>query len=282
MYWIWQVVTVRSINHVGWAAGCKHKHRHACETLILKELLLPVLFPGTCYFIPVFGGWLADSYTGRFNTIFGSSLLYLVGTLLLAAVSYNDYDKLGNVENLGTNSKLGFFLVSLVLIAVGTGGIKANVSPFGADQVLHAGPQAVARFFNWFYWFINIGSFIAFTVIVYVQQQYAFFYGYAITACTMFLAVVVFFMGRNSYITKPASGSHLTDTLKIVWQGLCQIRKRNTQVQVQSWLDRTKSDYGGKFSTSQVEDVKALLRILPVFVMVIMYWTVYSQVCNSV
>ncbi|KAJ7372466.1 hypothetical protein OS493_018973 [Desmophyllum pertusum] len=48
------------------------------------------LFQGTCYLIPLLGGWLADTYMGRFNTIYGSSLLYVVGTLLLAAVSMRD------------------------------------------------------------------------------------------------------------------------------------------------------------------------------------------------
>ncbi len=35
---------------------------------------------GTCYFVPVFGGWVADSLLGRFNTILGSALIYVVGT----------------------------------------------------------------------------------------------------------------------------------------------------------------------------------------------------------
>ena len=39
--------------------------------------------PGTCYFVPVFGGWLADSILGRFNTILGSALIYVVGKLAL-------------------------------------------------------------------------------------------------------------------------------------------------------------------------------------------------------
>ena len=34
---------------------------------------------GTCYFVPVFGGWIADSMIGRFNTILGSALIYVVG-----------------------------------------------------------------------------------------------------------------------------------------------------------------------------------------------------------
>ena len=68
------------------------------------------------------------------------------------------------------SSKEGFLGVSLILIAIGTGGIKANVSPMGADQVKEQGEQMVQKFFDWFYWFIQIGALLAYTVVVYVQQ----------------------------------------------------------------------------------------------------------------
>ena len=40
----------------------------------------------------------------------------------------------------------------------------------GADQVKEQGEQMVPKFFNAFYWFIQVGSIFAFTVVVYVQQ----------------------------------------------------------------------------------------------------------------
>ncbi|RMX54607.1 hypothetical protein pdam_00014105, partial [Pocillopora damicornis] len=232
------------------------------------------LFQGTCYLVPLLGGWLADTYLGRFNTIYGSSLLYVVGTLLLAVVSLkNDMLK----ELLGKNAahdkaaRLVYFVLALVMIAFGTGGIKANVSPFGADQVQQDGPRAIQAFFNWFYWFINIGSLIAFTVVVWIQQ-YKFFYGYAITAGTMFLAVLAFLAGRNKYLTKPPGGSQLTEITKI----LCEAR-RNRKQNTGGWLDGAKSTFGGKFTRAQVEDVKSLLRVIAVFFLFILYWTIYFQ-----
>lgn len=38
---------------------------------------------------PIIGGWLADSICGRFNAIYGSLLVYVVGALLLPVTACN-------------------------------------------------------------------------------------------------------------------------------------------------------------------------------------------------
>ena len=70
--------------------------------------------------------------------------------------------------------QLSVFYVALYVVAFGTGGIKPNVSAFGADQF----DDKVKRerldkqsFFNWFYFFINVGSLIACTLIVWIQAR---------------------------------------------------------------------------------------------------------------
>ena len=234
---------------------------------------------GTCYLVPLLAGWLADTYTGRFNMIYGSSLLFVVGTLLLVAVAMgNDmiqtlfHTKATHNETM----RLIYFGLALLMIAFGTGGIKANVSLFGADQVELDGQRTVQSFFNWFYFIINVGSLVAFTVVVGVQQSDVF-YGYCIPACTMFLAVIAFLAGRNHYIIKPPGDSQLTDTSKIIYEAV-QNRKQNAG----TWLEGAKGRYGGMFSEEEVEDVKALLRVIAIFGLFVVYWTIYSQVGISV
>ena len=217
---------------------------------------------------------MADTFLGRYNTIYGSSLLYVVGAIVLGAATF-DY---GAIYGLSTGSKEAFLGIALLLISVGTGGIKANVSPLGADQIENEGPIIVQRFFDWFYWFIQLGSFLAYTAVVSVQQEVSFFYGYVITALSMFLAVILFVIGRKYYITHEHKGSYLSETLKIIWQGLKKIQCQRSAQVGSHWLDRVKESLGGTYKDQRVEDVKSVLKIVPIFLTFILYWTIYGQV----
>ena len=91
------------------------------------------------------------------------------------------------------SSSLMFCLINLLpgrnlgslsfLTILPIGGIKPNVSSFGADQFNDADPQdrrEKESFFNYFYLALNIGSLIACTVIVYIQDSYSWTLGFAI------------------------------------------------------------------------------------------------------
>ena len=179
---------------------------------------------------------------------------------------------------LSISSKEGFLAVSLVLIAIATGGIKANVGLIGADQVQDEGPEMVQKFFNWFYWFIQVGSLIAFTAVVYVQQQISFFYGYLITAVSIACATILLVIGRKHYILHPPEGSYLADTLRIIGGGLrdklcCKKNSFGTH-----WLDGAKHAFGGKFPDEMVEGVKSVVRLIPILLTSIFFWIMFSQV----
>lgn len=96
---------------------------------------------------------------------------------------------------------------SLILVAVGTGGIKPNVSTFGADQFDDKDPRDAKgkeSFFNWFYLSINIGALIASTVIVQVQHSIGWGVGFGIP-------------GEISYMTRQGLSEEFVLELLIIY-----------------------------------------------------------------
>lgn len=72
-------------------------------------------------------------------------------------------------------------------------------------------------FFNWFYFAINLGSFLAVTTLVYVQESVSWTIGFAIPAAAMLLAVVTFVAGSSKYVhVEPTERYTLPDSVASV------------------------------------------------------------------
>ena len=118
-----------------------------------------------------------------------------------------------------------------------------------------------------------------FTLVVYVQQNESYFWGNLIPALTLILAIIIFLVGKQSYCLRPASESVLATTLSIAKEAIKKSRRPSlSALFIDHWLDRAKLCYGGSYSSWEVEDVKKVYRLLPIFGTFILYWTVYAQV----
>lgn len=87
---------------------------------------LTTFFQFWSYVTPLLGAYIADAHWGRFKTISWSLGVVLIGhvILIISAVP-------GVIEK---KSAMGAFVVALIVIGLGTGGFKSNISPLVAEQ----------------------------------------------------------------------------------------------------------------------------------------------------
>lgn len=112
-----------------------------------------------------------------------------------------------------SGKQLMVLYLALYLTALGTGGLKSSVSGFGSDQFDDSNKverKQMTNFFNWFFFFISIGSLVAVTILVYIEDNLGRQWGYGICACAIVLGLVVFLSGTRRYRFKKLAGSPLT------------------------------------------------------------------------
>jgi len=156
------------------------------------------------YFFPLIGGWIADRYLGKYNTVFYLSLVYCVGHACLAIFE---------------SHKTGFY-IGLGLIALGSGGIKPCVSAFVGDQFNQANKHLAKVVFDAFYWIINFGSFFASLLIPLLLKQVGPSVAFGVPGVLMFIATVILWLGRKQYVVVPAQPADPNAFSKVIRSAL--------------------------------------------------------------
>jgi len=119
------------------------------------------------------------------------------------------------------------FYLGLYVIALGTGGVKACVLSFGADQFDDTDSKESAKkasYFNWYYFSIYLGAIASCSLIVWVQDNAGWGLGFGIPALFMGLSVGSFFLGTPLYRFQKPKGSPITRLCQVV---LASVRKQN-------------------------------------------------------
>ncbi|MCL7034993.1 hypothetical protein MKW94_003344 [Papaver nudicaule] len=161
---------------------------------------------GSVWITPIIGAYIADSYLGRFWTFTVSSLIYILGMVLLTmAVSLKSLKPTCNIKGVcskATTSQIAFFYSALYIIAVGAGGTKPNISTFGADQFDDFNPQEKqlkVSFFNWWMFSSFLGALFATLGLVYIQENLGWGLGYGIPTVGLLVSLVIFYFGTSRY-----------------------------------------------------------------------------------
>ncbi|XP_039716399.1 solute carrier family 15 member 3 [Pteropus medius] len=260
-----------------------------------------LVFLGASYLLAPVGGWLADVYLGRFRAIVLSLMLYLVASSLLPATAIPDGRRsfCGEVPqsplapacpspgcaSLSPSPYCAPTLYfGLLLLALAASSVRSNLTSFGADQVTDLGRHASRRFFNWFYWSINVGAVLSLLVVAFIQQNISFLVGYSIPVGCVGLAFFVFLFATPIFITKPPTGSQVSSMLKLALQNCCHRLWRQHSArdpQGAYLLPDQRSPQPGPSPQEDIANFRVLVKILPVMVTLVPYWMVYFQMQST-
>ena len=145
-------------------------------------------YGGSVYLSTILGGWLADRLWGAEKTLFYSGILVMCGHIALAVIP-------------------GFsgLLCGLVMIALGSGGVKASASSMVGSlyESEELRPLRDAGF-SIFYISINIGGFLGPLITGLLQNNIGFHYGFGAAAVGMAFGLWQYARGRKFLPHTPA------------------------------------------------------------------------------
>jgi POT family proton-dependent oligopeptide transporter len=147
---------------------------------------------------------------------------------------------LGHLTLALNDSRAGLAL-GLTLIAIGAGGIKPCVSANVGDQFGRQNQHLLTRVYLWFYFSINFGSAISMLLIPVFLRKYGPHVAFGTPGLLMFLATWIFWLGRKKFAHVPPGGRKF----------------------VREAFNR--------------EGVKAILNLLPIYLVISVFWSLYDQ-----
>ncbi|KAL4633244.1 hypothetical protein ACB092_04G109100 [Castanea dentata] len=256
---------------------------------------------GTALLLPLFGAFIADSYLGRYRTIIIASCIYILGLGLLTlsvlpSLITSNYMGTLKVKLCSSELQVNLFFISLYLVAVGQGGYKPCVQAFGANQFDGEDPvecKAKSSFFNWWYFGLCAGTFVAMLIISYVQDNLSWGLGFGIPCIVMIIAFGVFLLGTRTYRYSISIKEEKNPFVRIGQVFLAAIKNWWTtpsEIAFEEEACRTLRHYEsekfkflnkalqGKVCTvNQVEEAKAVLRLVPIWATSLIFAIVTAQ-----
>jgi proton-dependent oligopeptide transporter, POT family len=136
-------------------------------------------YGGGVYLCTILGAWLSDRVLGSERVLFFSAIVIMFGHIALALVP-----------------GAGGVIVGLLLIAIGSGGLKASATSVVGTLYTPEDPRRDAGF-SIFYLGINLGAFFGPILTGLLQTTLGFHYGFGLAAVGMAIGLIQYSLGRK-------------------------------------------------------------------------------------
>ncbi|KAJ6424623.1 hypothetical protein OIU84_025409 [Salix udensis] len=164
-------------------------------------------FMGSVFLLSLAGACIADTFLNRFYTSLLFGVMEVMGLALLTAQAYFKDLQPGFCHR-STCVKGGqavMFYGSLCLYALGSGGVKGAVPALGGDQFDHDHRKkgALARYYNWNLLISTAGSIVGVTAVVWVSMNKGWHRGFFISTVATLVGFAVLALGKPLYRIQP-------------------------------------------------------------------------------
>lgn len=254
------------------------------------------------YIMPLVGAYVADQYWGRFKTIQMSCLVAIIGhiILIISAIPPVIVHPTGAIT---------CFAIGIVIMGVGVGGFKSNISPLIAEQctdtvirvqttksgerVIMDPAVTVSRVYLYFYLMINVGSLVGSIGMVYAEKYVGFWLSFLLPTFMLCLCPTITLLCKKHYKLTPPEGSVVAKAWKLWMFALKQKWSWNPftlrrNVKAPGFWDAARPSILGAnkpvwmtFDDAWVEEVRRGLMACKVFLWYPLYWLAYGQMTNN-
>ncbi|KAF2714050.1 PTR2-domain-containing protein [Pleomassaria siparia CBS 279.74] len=257
------------------------------------------------YFTPLFGAYFADQYWGRYLTVQYSNAFAIVGHLVLVISAIPPVI-------VHPTTAVGIFSLGLIIMGIGTGGFKSNISPLIAEQYKDEKPYVrvnkngkkvvvdpavtTARIYIYFYLLINIGSLTGSLAMVYSEHYVGFWLSFTLPTIIYLLCPFTLAFFKKKFNLSPPTGSVTGKAWKLIrfackgrWSWNFNTLKRNLRDQ-DFWARVKPSAIRARgepvpewmtFDDEWVDEVRRGLLACKVFLWYPLYWLAYNQMLNN-
>ena len=255
----WDALMFLQINSMNYFMVASYYHSQVKMYNVIPDIVYCLAF----VFFPFFG-LLADIKTGRYNTIIAGVYLSFVSWIICGVATI-----LKTFMNIDI---LYFILLGVVYIleVIGYCCFRSNIIQFNFDQLIGASADKLSAVIYWHSLSILI-VYVAVGVGRCLIKQFDIV-SYVISGVALCIAIVTNFLFKHWLDTTP----HIINPVKLIAKVLNYARRNKYpknrsaltywEEDYPSRLDLGKEKYGGPFSEEEVENVKTVLRLTPLFI----------------
>ncbi|XP_024965961.1 protein NRT1/ PTR FAMILY 4.5-like [Cynara cardunculus var. scolymus] len=271
-------------------------------------------FMGSTFILSIIGAFISDTFISRFQTCLIFGVVEIVAFMMMTIQAH---DRGLHPEPCGGKSScmkggIGvMFYTSLALLALGSGGVRGALAAFGADQFDTKKPKelkAQASYFNWLVLSTTLGAAIGVVGFVWVSTNHGWWWGFFLATLGSFLGFTLFFLGKPFYRIHVPKDSPLLSIVQVIVAAVNHRKlklpenpeelhesstnnglreQKLTRTSQFTWLDKaaivpndSKPSELSQWeicTVTQVEEVKILIRMLPIILSTVIMNTCLAQ-----